>query len=180
MEVQAGQSLVSARVSESVLRSGRPDERVTRSSVLRTLQPAPARFLHSIRFLLKDVDGRRTRARLLVCSAGARGHLLVDSGAQCRYYGSKRRPYGDQQCTMFHHQDSPGLAHRVVLGNRNWQIETADWIWDADRSLFPSSHKKTLKETYFVINSLSGSKTVVSISRNHPVLTRRDLGAFFF
>jgi len=51
-------------------------------------------------------------------------------------------------------------TYRVNLGDRDWHIETQRWIWAVDRSLLRSSHKRELKETHFVRNSLAGSKYV--------------------
>jgi len=58
-------------------------------------------------------------------------------------------------------------VYRVIPGNKNWQLETADWNLDVRLDIWVKKFYARLE--ILLRNSLAGSKTVVSISRDDPV-----------
>jgi len=59
------------------------------------------------------------------------------------------------------------IPYRVIPGNRNWQIKTADWNLDVRLDIWVQKLYARLE--ILLRNWLAGSKTVVSISRDDPV-----------
>ena len=64
-------------------------------------------------------------------------------------------------------------AYSSIPGNRSWQIETADWNLDVRLDILVGVKKLYASLEILLRNWLAGSKTVVSISRDATVLTRR-------
>jgi len=67
-------------------------------------------------------------------------------------------------------QAAQEVVYRDIPGNRNWQIETADWNLDVRLDIWVKKLYARLE--ILLRNSLTGSKTVVSISRDDPVSTQ--------
>jgi len=71
--------------------------------------------------------------------------------------------------------------YRSIPGNRNWQIETADWNLDVRLDILGFRGKETLYTPRKLLrNWLAGSETVVSISRDATVPTSLFAGPVRF
>ena len=63
----------------------------------------------------------------------------------------------------------PSCPYSSIPGNRNWQIETADWNLDVRLDILGFIKKLYASLKILLRNWLAGSKTVVSISRDATV-----------
>ena len=61
------------------------------------------------------------------------------------------------------------VTYSSIPGNRNWQIETADWNLDVRLDILGGVKKLYVRLEILFRNWLAGSKTVVSVSRDDPV-----------
>ena len=74
----------------------------------------------------------------------------------------------------------PAHWYSSIPGNRNWQIETADWNLDVRLDILGFIGVKKLYTRLEILlrNWLAGSKTVVSISRDATVGVQEPLSRF--
>jgi len=72
------------------------------------------------------------------------------------------------------------LNYSSIQGNRNWQIETADWNLDVRLDIWVRVKKLYARLEILLRNWLAGSKTVVSISRDATVGGYNTQSKFLF